>query len=433
MRDQPEAIVKLIHEQRAVLAKELGERGVALVVTLLVITLLSMVGIMFLTLSLTENTIAYNEVKAAVAFNLTEAGVALAKQTLRNTPDWDTLLSDPPTTTACPALVPASTGSCSFTIVNDTCAYYGKAPGCPEGDPGGPTDDTDDLVIIKATGQSQTAAREVHVALTRIDGIPTPPASLLSVGVSSNVSFNGNAFTIDGNNWIPPSDDGLTPASQDNSVCTSTSAPKYGIGVPNATHQLAVKNGLSSQQQDNVTGDDPNPPWSPTSDTPSIGVDPTITQSQLVDLIDQLIPIADITYSPGTSIVSGTIGTQADPKIVVVDATSYSGSDPALTLTTTSGAGILIIKNGTLSMKGNTQWVGIVIVLGSNVAIDVSGGGNKSVYGATLLAEDANVEAVIAEGSGNMKLRYSCDGLDVANIAGGQAFSGMTLWWKGVF
>ncbi|MEE9182170.1 MAG: hypothetical protein V3U33_06375, partial [candidate division NC10 bacterium] len=256
--------------------------------------------------------------------------------------------------------------------------------------------------------------------------------SLLSVGVSSNVSFNGNAFTIDGNNWIPPSDGG-SPASQDNSACTSTTAPKYGIGVPNATHQLTVKNSLSSQQQDNVTGDDPNPPWSPTSDTPSIGVDPTITQSQLVDLVDQLIPIADITYSPGTSIISGTIGTQADPKIVVVDATGYSGSDPALTLTTTSGAGILIVKNGTLALKGNTQWVGIVIILGSNVAIDVSGGGNKSVYGATLLAEDANLEAVIAEGSGNMKLRYSCDGLDVANLAGGQAFSGTTLWWKEVF
>ncbi|MEE9153777.1 MAG: PilX N-terminal domain-containing pilus assembly protein [candidate division NC10 bacterium] len=423
--------MKLINEQRAVLPKELGERGVALVVTLLVISLLSLVGFAFLTLSVTENTIAYNDVNAAKAFNLTEAGVALAKQTLRSTPDWDTPLSDPPTTTACPALVPAADGGCSFTIVNDTCAYYGKAPGCPEGDPGGPTDDTDDLVIIKATGQSQTAAREVHVALTRINGIPAPPASLLSVGVSTNVSFNGNAFTIDGNNWIPPSDDGLTPEVQDNSACTSTSAPKYGIGVPNATDQLAVFNSLSNPQQDNVTGAPPNPPWTPASPTPSIGVDTSITQSQLVDLMDYLIPVADITYTPGTSISSGTLGTQAAPKIVVVDATGYSGSDPALTLSATTGAGILIVKNGTLRLTGDSQWVGIVIVLGSNVSIDIRGGGNKVLYGATLLAEDANVDSNVAEGDGNLDIRYSCDGIDVANAV--PSLAGTTLWWKEVF
>ncbi len=419
MRDQQEAIVRLINEQRAVLAKELGERGIALVVTLLVISLLTLVGFAFLTLSVTENTIAYNEVNAAMSFNLAEAGVALAKQTLRNTPDWDTLLSDPPTTTACPALVPASTGGCSYRIENDTA------------DPGGPTNNTNNIVVIKATGQLQTAAREVHLAFTRINGIPAPPASLLSVGVSTNVSFDGTAFSIDGNNWIPPSDDGSTPESQDNSVCTSTSAPKYGIGVPNATDQLAVFNNLSDPQQDNVTGAPPNPPWTPASPTPSIGVDTSITQSQLVDLMDYLIPVADITYTPGTSISSGTLGTQAAPKIVVVDATGYSGSDPALTLSATTGAGILIVKNGTLRLTGNSQWVGIVIVLGSNVAIDIRGGGNKVLYGATLLAEDANVDSTVAEGEGNLEIRYSCDGIDVANAV--PSLAGTTLWWKEVF
>ncbi|MCZ6551047.1 MAG: PilX N-terminal domain-containing pilus assembly protein [candidate division NC10 bacterium] len=422
--------MKLVNEQRAVLPKELGERGVALVVTLLVITLLSLVGFAFLTLSVTENTIAHNEVNATRAFNLAEAGVALAKQTLRNTPDWDTPLSDPPTTTACPALVPASTGGCSFTIVNDTCAYYEKAPGCPEGDPGGPTDDTNNIVIIKVTGQSQTAAREVHVAFTRINDIPAPPAPLLSVGVSSNVSFDGTAFSIDGNNWIPPSDGG-SPASQDNSACTSTTAPKYGIGVPNITDQLAVFNNLSNPQQDNITGAPPNPPWTPASPTPSIGVDTTVTQDQLVDLTDYLIPVADITYTPGTSISSGTLGTQAAPKIVVVDATGYSGSDPALTLSATTGAGILIVKNGTLRLTGNSQWVGIVIVLGSNVSIDIRGGGNKVLYGATLLAEDANDDSTVVEGEGNLQIRYSCDGIDVANAV--PSLAGTTLWWKEVF
>lgn len=397
------------------------ERGIALVIALLVMALLSILGVTFLSMSATEFAIASNEVDASRAFFLTEAGVALAKQSLRNSANWNNELTAVQPF-ACPALVPGTLGSCSYRIENDAAD--------PSGDP---TNDTNNIVIIEARGLSQTASREVHLAFTRAPGLPTPPAALLSVGISSNVSFNGVAFTIDGNNWIPPADDGSTPEVQDNAACASTTAPKFGIGVPNATHQLTVKNALSSQQQDNVIGSSPNPPWSPASDTPSIGVDTSITQTQLLDLVNNLLPLADITYSPGTSISSGTLGTQAAPKIVAIDATGYSGSDPALTLNATSGAGILIVKNGTLKITGNSQWVGIVIVLGSNVAIDTSGGGEKSVYGATLLAEDANIDAVIAEGSGNMKLRFSCDGIYVANVAGGQAFAGTTLWWKEVF
>lgn len=396
------------------------ERGIALVIALLAMVILSILGVTFLSMSATEIAIASNEVDASRAFFLTEAGTAVAKRTLRGTADWDTVLSDPPTTIACPTIVPASLGVCSYRIVNDTAV-----------DPGGPANDTNNLVIIEATGLSRTAAREVHLAFMRPNGLPAPPASLLSVGVSSNISFTGNSFSIDGNNWIPPSDDSSTPAVQDNSACTSTTAPKYGIGVPNDTHQLEVKNNLSAPQQDNVTGDAPNPPWSPASPIPSIGVDTTITQTEVLDLVDYLMPLADITYSAGTSISAETLGTQAAPKLVVVDATSYSGSDPALTLSATSGAGILIVKNGTLRFTGDSQWVGIVIVIGSNVAIDVRGGGNKSVYGATLLAEDANVSATVAEGDGNLKLHYSCDGIDVANNVA--SMRGTTAWWKEVF
>jgi len=395
------------------------ERGIALVIALLAMVLLSMLGVTFLSMSATEFTIASNDVDASRAFFLTEAGTALAKRTLRNSSNWNTELTAMQPF-PCPALVPASLGVCSYRIENDAAD--------PSGDP---ANDTNNLVIIKATGSSKTGSREIQLAFTRPDGLPAPPGSLLSVGVSSNISFNGNAFTIDGNNWIPPSDDGLTPEVQDNSACTSTTAPKYGIAVPNATHQLEVKNALSSPQQDNVTGDAPNPPWSPASPIPSIGVDTTITQTQVLDLVNYLIPLADITYSPGTSISSETLGTQAAPKVVVVDATSYSGSDPALTLSATSGAGILIVKNGTLKLTGNSQWVGIVIVIGSNVAIDVSGGGNKAVYGATLLAEDANVDATVAEGEGNLAVRYSCDGINVANNVA--SLRGTPVWWKEVF
>ncbi|HET7853030.1 MAG TPA: hypothetical protein VFM04_01035, partial [Candidatus Methylomirabilis sp.] len=298
-------------------------------------------------------------------------------------------------------------------------------------DPGGPANDTNDLVVVRATGTFRNAAKEVDIGLTRLL-LSAPPGAITSVGASTNVSFAGNSFDIDGNNWIPPSDDGTVPESMNNGSCGAIPAPKFGIAVPDAATQLGVKNDLTSQQQDNVMGANPNPPWAPVSTIPSIGVDTTITQAELALLTNYLIPMATTTYSPGTSISSGTLGIQADPKIVV-DATGYSGSDPALTLNATKGAGILIVKNGSLRMSGNSQWIGLVIVIGNNVEIDLRGGGDKSIYGSVLLAENLNVATNQAEGQGNVKVRFSCQGVNTANTAGGGKLKGATVWWREVF
>ncbi len=397
----------------------LGEQGSVLVIALLLTTVLSILGLSFLTVSGQDLFIAFNETHDSQAFYLAEAGVAEAKRVLRDSNNWDNELTAAQPFN-CPAgLVPAGDGGCTFTVENDAA------------DPGGAFNDTNDLVIVSATGTFRNAMSDVEVALTRIL-LPVPPGGITSVGVSTNVSFAGNAFTIDGNNWIPPSDDGLTPESQDNSVCGSIPVPKFGIAVRDAADQLSVKNDLTSQQQDNVMGDTPNPPWAPPDATPSIGVDTTIIQADLEALVDWLAPLADITYTPGTSISSETLGTQASPKIVMVDATGYSGSDPALRMNATKGAGILIVKDGSLEMSGNSQWVGLVIIIGDNVDVDMRGGGDKSIYGSLLLAENLNVSTNQAEGVGNVKVRFSCQGIGVANNIGGGKLRGATVWWREV-
>jgi len=351
---------------------------------------------------------------------LAEAGIAEGTRVLRDSNDWDNQLGAPQPF-PCPGMVPAADGGCTFRVENDVWA-----------DPGGPANDTNDVVVVRATGTFRNAAKEVDVALTRLL-LPVPPGGLTSIGMSTNVSFAGNAFSIDGNNWIPPSDGGGVPESLNNGSCGAIPVPKFGIAVPDAATQLGVKNDLTNPQQDNVTGANPNPPWAPPDTIPSIGVDTTITQSELATLTNYLVPMADITYSPGTQISGGTLGTQASPKIVVVDATGYSGSDPALTLSATKGAGILIVKNGSLKMSGNSQWVGIVIVIGNNVEIDMRGGGDKSIYGSLLLAENLNVATNQADAEGNVKVRFSCQGIDVANTAGGGRLRGATVWWREVF
>jgi len=397
-----------------------GEQGSVLVIALLFASVLTIMGVSFITLSGTDISIAFNETNHSQAFYLAEAGIAEGTRILRDSNDWDNQLGAPQPF-PCPGMVPAADGGCTFRVENDVWA-----------DPGGPANDTNDVVVVRATGTFRNAAKEVDVALTRLL-LPVPPGGLTSIGMSTNVSFAGNAFSIDGNNWIPPSDGGGVPESLNNGSCGAIPVPKFGIAVPDAATQLGVKNDLTNPQQDNVTGANPNPPWAPPDTIPSIGVDTTITQSELATLTNYLVPMADITYSPGTQISGGTLGTQASPKIVVVDATGYSGSDPALTLSATKGAGILIVKNGSLKMSGNSQWVGIVIVIGNNVEIDMRGGGDKSIYGSLLLAENLNVATNQADGEGNVKVRFSCQGIDVANTAGGGRLRGATVWWREVF
>jgi len=397
-----------------------GEQGSVLVIALLFASVLTIMGVSFITLSGTDISIAFNETNHSQAFYLAEAGIAEGTRVLRDSNDWDNQLGAPQPF-PCPGMVPAADGGCTFRVENDVWA-----------DPGGPANDTNDVVVVRATGTFRNAAKEVDVALTRLL-LPVPPGGLTSIGMSTNVSFAGNAFSIDGNNWIPPSDGGGVPESLNNGSCGAIPVPKFGIAVPDAATQLGVKNDLTNPQQNNVTGANPNPPWAPPDTIPSIGVDTTITQSELATLTNYLVPMADITYSPGTQISGGTLGTQASPKIVVVDATGYSGSDPALTLSATKGAGILIVKNGSLKMSGNSQWVGIVIVIGNNVEIDMRGGGDKSIYGSLLLAENLNVATNQADAEGNVKVRFSCQGIDVANTAGGGRLRGATVWWREVF
>ncbi len=396
-----------------------GEQGSVLVIALLFASILTIMGVSFITISGTDVSIVFNETNHSQAFYLAEAGIAEATRVLRDSGDWDNQLGAPQPF-PCPGMVPAADGGCTFRVENDAA------------DLGGPANDTNDVVVVRATGTFRNAAKEVDIGLTRLL-LPVPPGGLTSIGASTNVSFAGNAFDIDGNNWIPPSDDGTVPESLNNGSCGGIPVPKFGIAVPDAATQLGVKNDLTSPQQDNVMGANPNPPWAPPDTIPSIGVDTTITQSELATLTNYLVPMADITYSPGTQISGGTLGTQASPKIVVVDATGYSGSDPALTLSATKGAGILIVKNGSLRMAGSSQWVGIVIVIGNNVEIDMRGGGDKSIYGSVLLAENLNVATNQADADGNVKVRFSCQGIDVANTAGGGRLRGATVWWREVF
>ncbi|MFQ5804639.1 MAG: PilX N-terminal domain-containing pilus assembly protein [Candidatus Methylomirabilales bacterium] len=212
--------MKLIHEQRAVLSKELGERGVALVVTLLVISLLSVVGFAFLTLSVTENTIAYNEVHATRAFGIAEAGIEHARRELI-TSDVNTILaSNPPliTFTVGGQIVGFGGGTYSVTVANNTTAIGGVPA-----DPGGANTDTDNILILTSTGTFQNATSSIEATVQNL--VVLPPGARAAVTTNGPAKTNGN-ITIDGRNH--DMDGNLIPDSGTYSIFTADTYTQSG-------------------------------------------------------------------------------------------------------------------------------------------------------------------------------------------------------------
>ena len=385
-----------------------NEKGLVLPVVLIVLAVVTAMGGAAVVLTRTDLKIGGNYRDIVVAFNLAEAGTAHGVRVLRNNGNWNTLLAS--SSSICPGLT-----GCTYKIEND-----------PD-DMGGPTADTNSLVIIRGTGQYSSSTKDILVGFKRYT-LPMPPGTLTSVGIGTTVDFAGSKFELDGNNWIPFSDDGLTPAAQDNNAC-GPGWPKFGIAVPNVTQHQELKDWINPGRADDIMGAMPNPPWNPPSPTPSIGARFFLTQDQVVRWADQLMAWADVTYPAGTILTNVELGTQAAPKIVAVDCTGYDPGDTCLMFNgTTHGAGILIVKSGKIWLRATSSWVGLLVVVGEDVSIKAGGGGGPGsiFYGAVIIGEGKAIDpkefwAV------NVQIRYSCDAINMANQLARGPF-----WWKEV-
>ncbi|HZS05139.1 MAG TPA: pilus assembly PilX N-terminal domain-containing protein [Blastocatellia bacterium] len=82
--------------------------------------------------------------------------------------------------------------------------------------------------------------------------------------------------------------------------------------------------------------------------------------------IADMTAVADTVVNSGGSLPSGALGTPSSPKVVVVNGD--------LSLNATDGAGILIVT-GTLTMRGNCSYAGVIMCLGAGRVIRDGGGG----------------------------------------------------------
>jgi len=176
-----------------------------------------------------------------------------------------------------------------------------------------------------------------------------------------SLAFNGNAFTIDGNdtNW----DDSAGPRAALPGVATPWDPSSVEVTIP-------------ASRQDQVMG---------AGGTPSIGAGP---YHDLREIADMLKPMADNVVPGGTYTGSWGDYSTDDFQVTYVEGEFHqSGSG--------NGAGILII-DGDFRLSGSFVWYGAIIVLG-RVEV-VGGGGAKHIYGTVFVGDDVvEVEGTSSE------------------------------------
>lgn len=227
--------------------------------------------------------------------------------------------------------------------------------------------------------------------------ITPPPAGLDFAGPGAifNNAPNSNNFGINGTNSGDPANGGTYvpwtgPGGQ--AACTNpTPAVLPAIGVGDAAGVTNMDADIPSNRTGMYTGAPMIPGVPPdltgisvqnegvgTAQYPSNGVmGPTSnwsTPAQLNQLAQAMANQANITC-PGNALCAGTtFGSDAAPKITFINGDA----------TVAGGAGVLVVT-GTLTFNGNTNFDGLILVIGQGI-MNVKGGGGGQVNGEVLVA-----------------------------------------------
>ncbi|PYN30099.1 MAG: hypothetical protein DMD98_19570 [Candidatus Rokuibacteriota bacterium] len=428
------------------------ERGVAIILALMVLLTLTGLVLTLLSVSAFEPQISTNHSATVRARHVAEAGIEYAYDTLAtNITSWNTYLVGATCTTgavlgAADSTLPglsSAYGTFTVRIRNDCKAGDNKITGVAVEASANATNDTNQKVIVTATGTLGNATRTITIAVSKVV-IPTLNAALAFPGIQADVNFSGSSFSIDGRDWKMA--DSISPTGTANAV--------YGISVNGGLPALEtqVENALANNQQNDVRGRDEtsssNPPGT-TSGANAVQADPALTSQMVTDYVNALKQYADITVdtSPGNTYAINNVGqtcstnwtsstcwgTTSKPKVVYIRgtlpdlSTVYTSLDIA---GNSNGTGILIIENGNADINGSFRWNGPIIATGNNVGLRYRGGGGQAVYGATIVNELHNDGSTNLEGdiSGNAKLLYSKEALDLVQNSLGRRLVTTSSW-----
>jgi hypothetical protein len=247
---------------------------------------------------------------------------------------------------------------------------------------------------LTSTGEAPPASLRRIEALLELDGAFSPGAIYLP-GSSVDTDFNGNQFLVDGHDraiiaTVPPYTD---------------LEDRPGIALKNNANVATVLATLNNGQYDNVEGAGGSPSVLP-ADGPS-------TSRIENDIAGAILARPGVVTNP-IILGNATFGTVYP--LLVPQITHFTSS---VTLSgTVEGAGILIVDGG-LTINGNFDFVGLIIVRGPTVftrhadETETTVTGNSSIVGA-LWTTDLNLEV-----GGSASVTYSSQALELMNATFG--------------
>jgi len=220
------------------------------------------------------------------------------------------------------------------------------------------------LYLVTSLAITPQGSRRVGQYETASLNITPPPGGLV---------LDGNAPTFNtphsANAGINGTDGSGTPPAVAGCLPTGTAEP--AIGVDNAPDVGSV--GGSIFRPANFTG--AGAPPSVVNEAASLTQ--WSTPAQLNNLVSELADAADQSYNCGIGGggCSGSYGTTAAPQITFINGDVTLGG----------GAGVLVVT-GTLTINGNIQFDGLVLVIGQGKIV-INGGGHGTFYGEMLAAQ----------------------------------------------
>ena len=423
------------------------ERGMALVLSLMILLIMTALLLALLGISGIEPQISRNLSDTMRARYLAEAGIEAGYNLLVATADanatWSALLVSATTSNpwvAVPGLSDAtivgapSGGAFTVTVRNDfqagDTAITGAAPDAS------PSSDSNRAVIMRSTGTFSGATKTIEVVVKRI-ALPPLPGAVNIAGNQSDTFINTQTFDIDGRDYACASN-----CDTASSWTVSTNPMKYGVMV-----QPGIQTNLGISYEQNVesavgTGGGCNAkcanakqasiqgrnqscmsnctdPSTVTTGLPTIAPDASLSPTVMSRFLGA------VAAAPGTTILQSTaacplvltgsgtptstptltngcglnktidLGARTAPKLVYIRGDlDPGGGFTGLRLDSgIKGAGVLIIEDADLQNYGTLAWDGLVIVSGQYVSSSFMSGSSTTIRGALASIETRADEA----------------------------------------
>lgn len=294
----------------------------------------------------------------AQARNLANSGMERALNNLIANPNWRTTMNSPHQYTY-------GANSVQIWVMDNSTAGANVPPG---------------FVHVRARGLVEGAEAIAMARLFVSGGLPPINAAMGIYTDNLDFSISGSSFLISGHDTNPDGTSG-----------PEASLP--GIAVNSNAAYDEINSSTNATQKSRIQG---------SGGSPSLTMSPDMDGDILQDFVDMAIANADEIYNNHTASGIGSLGTVANPKIIVVEG--------VLQVQNATGAGIIVIKEGgSLDARGNfDNFQGLIIVQGN---ADLTRG-NIHIYGAMLFGGANPSIEIDIDFRGNVNVNYSSSALD---------------------